>query len=206
MSDTTPDRRSRVYIACLNCRRRKTKCETNYPGDPCKRCSRTGLACEYIPIRHQQGQIISARAPVASGYDSGISQQMWPAPQALPSHSTETNGSPPLSPQSAQWGSTSRVDTTRATESGPSFAHYPGGQPVHPENHPYFVPAQGYSDSGHDSHPLPYSAPPHPNGSVAYSSQFPAYHLACSQSQPCIHGGLCGCGVGGQTSHGFMRG
>ncbi|KAF8203499.1 hypothetical protein K438DRAFT_1757822 [Mycena galopus ATCC 62051] len=191
MSDATPDRRTRVYIACMNCRRRKTKCETNYPGDPCKRCRRTGLACDYIPIRDQHGQFISARTPVASGYDSGIPQQMWLGLQALPSYSTETYGFPSLSPQSAQWESTPRVDSTRATESGPSLAHYPGGQPVHPENHPYLVTAQGYSDSGHDSHPLPYSTftePPHPNGSAAYSSQWPAYCSACSQSH---------CGVGG---------
>ncbi|KAF8144558.1 hypothetical protein K438DRAFT_1782748 [Mycena galopus ATCC 62051] len=205
MSKPIPEKRTRVYIACMTCRRRKTKCETNHPGNPCKRCSRRGLACEYISIRDELGQLNSARTPAASGYDSSIFQPRSPAPEATASYSAVQAPAPTSLQaghaflQSAQWGPTWVDTTTRTTESGSNFAHYPAGQPVHPEYHPNCVPSQGYSRSGYDSsHPLPYSAspePPYQSGSMTHPSQWPASFSAFSQPQPCMHGSLCNCGV-----------
>ncbi|KAJ7633725.1 hypothetical protein B0H17DRAFT_1149893 [Mycena rosella] len=43
--------RRRVYIACLNCRKRKVKCLTDESDKkPCGRCIRHGLACQYLPV------------------------------------------------------------------------------------------------------------------------------------------------------------
>ncbi|KAJ7677635.1 hypothetical protein B0H17DRAFT_111079 [Mycena rosella] len=41
--------RRRVYIACLNCRKRKIKCLSEN-SDPCARCIKMGLHCEYLPV------------------------------------------------------------------------------------------------------------------------------------------------------------
>ncbi|KAJ4482675.1 hypothetical protein C8R41DRAFT_841075 [Lentinula lateritia] len=45
-------RRRRAQIACRNCRKRKIKCVTNEepPHNPCERCQRKGLTCEYVAV------------------------------------------------------------------------------------------------------------------------------------------------------------
>ncbi|KAJ7604325.1 hypothetical protein FB45DRAFT_957325 [Roridomyces roridus] len=43
-------RRRRAFIACTNCRRRKIKCVTDAETDPCDRCVRKGLGCEYVLV------------------------------------------------------------------------------------------------------------------------------------------------------------
>ncbi|KAJ3967536.1 hypothetical protein EV361DRAFT_487360 [Lentinula raphanica] len=45
-------RRRRAQIACRNCRKRKIKCVTNEepPHNPCERCQRKGLICEYVAV------------------------------------------------------------------------------------------------------------------------------------------------------------
>ncbi|KAF8181962.1 hypothetical protein K438DRAFT_1975908 [Mycena galopus ATCC 62051] len=213
MSKHTPDKRTRVQIACLNCRQRKSKCETNCAGHPCKRCSRRGLACECISIRDQYGHSISARTPAASGYDSLIYQPRSPALQA-PAAASYSAVQAPASyslqaghafPHSAQWEPTWGDSIPRATESGANFFNSLGGQPIHPEYQPYSVPAQGYSGSGYDSsHLLPYSEfaePPHQIGPLTYPALWPS---GCSQSQPRMHG--CAIAVSlRQVSPGFMR-
>ncbi|KAF8214273.1 hypothetical protein K438DRAFT_1750333 [Mycena galopus ATCC 62051] len=197
-SKPIPEKRTRVCIACLNCRRRKTKCETNYPGDPCKRCSRGGLACEYIPIRKEQGQFMSPRIPAASGYDSSISHPIPPELQApVQAYASPQAGNPcPRSGWESTW-----VDTTgRAAESNPNSTHYLGRQPARPEYNPYLVHAQGYSGGSHESpHSLPYSVfeelPRSNSGSsLAYAFQWPPSFSACSQPQPDNRGALCNCG------------
>ncbi|KAJ7061887.1 hypothetical protein C8F01DRAFT_1083265 [Mycena amicta] len=63
-------RRTRVYVACLNCRKRKTKCITDSTADkPCMRCVQQGLKCTYAPIDHGDG---------ASTSGSSSSQQRAP--------------------------------------------------------------------------------------------------------------------------------
>nr|GAT56526.1 predicted protein [Mycena chlorophos] len=47
------DRRTRSYIACLNCRKRKTKCITDAGATrPCMHCVQRGLRCVYEAIDH----------------------------------------------------------------------------------------------------------------------------------------------------------
>ncbi|KAJ7785200.1 hypothetical protein DFH07DRAFT_975751 [Mycena maculata] len=48
--------RKRAYIACSNCRRRKIKCINNNGEsgrNPCERCSKRGLDCEYVTVSEQ---------------------------------------------------------------------------------------------------------------------------------------------------------
>ncbi|KAJ7185160.1 hypothetical protein GGX14DRAFT_608842 [Mycena pura] len=61
-------RSRRVYIACLNCRKRKTKCITDDDAEekPCKRCVENRLECKYIPVNQEPGST-SYGQPEASG-------------------------------------------------------------------------------------------------------------------------------------------
>ncbi|KAJ7805006.1 hypothetical protein B0H14DRAFT_2611797 [Mycena olivaceomarginata] len=62
MYQISSQRRTRVYLACVNCRGRKIKCLTDDSEEtPCKRCVRMGLVCQYIPVPVQQAN--SAPAP-----------------------------------------------------------------------------------------------------------------------------------------------
>ncbi|KAJ6468025.1 hypothetical protein C8R47DRAFT_1078514 [Mycena vitilis] len=45
-------KRTRIYVACVNCRNRKVRCVT-VPGSeeiPCKRCTEKGLSCLYLAV------------------------------------------------------------------------------------------------------------------------------------------------------------
>ncbi|KAJ7699994.1 hypothetical protein B0H17DRAFT_1048134 [Mycena rosella] len=46
------NRRRRAMIACTNCRRRKIKCVTSEepPRNPCARCTKRSLPCEYVAV------------------------------------------------------------------------------------------------------------------------------------------------------------
>lgn len=46
--DTAPRKRRRPALACEQCRRRKLRCDRNFPCAPCKR-SRESLTCSYSP-------------------------------------------------------------------------------------------------------------------------------------------------------------
>ncbi|KAF7300029.1 Zn(2)-C6 fungal-type domain-containing protein [Mycena kentingensis (nom. inval.)] len=52
--ESRPTDPRRNYIACLNCRQRKTKCVINQdsPDDPCRRCVEKGLQCVYQAVEH----------------------------------------------------------------------------------------------------------------------------------------------------------
>ncbi|KAJ7809178.1 hypothetical protein B0H14DRAFT_3760051 [Mycena olivaceomarginata] len=64
MSAPPSQRRTRVYVACQNCRRRKIKCatdDTEYK--PCQRCLHKGLLCEYFPVSDRQQHAASSDSP-----------------------------------------------------------------------------------------------------------------------------------------------
>ncbi|KAJ7468242.1 hypothetical protein B0H11DRAFT_2284192 [Mycena galericulata] len=48
----TFSKRRRAFVACSNCRKRKIKCVTASDADdnPCTRCLKKGLTCEYAPV------------------------------------------------------------------------------------------------------------------------------------------------------------
>ncbi|KAJ7487934.1 hypothetical protein FB451DRAFT_1167403 [Mycena latifolia] len=51
--------RGRVSMACAACRKRKIKCtpREGFPKDPCARCLRRGLRCQYMHVSEQDGSI-----------------------------------------------------------------------------------------------------------------------------------------------------
>ncbi|KAJ6535596.1 hypothetical protein B0H19DRAFT_1080060 [Mycena capillaripes] len=68
MSKPPPARRTRVFLACLNCRKRKIKCLTvDSEEKPCGRCVRKGLLCEYRTIAEEQEQSANAGATDSYG-------------------------------------------------------------------------------------------------------------------------------------------
>ncbi|KAJ7641982.1 hypothetical protein FB45DRAFT_1126220 [Roridomyces roridus] len=53
--------RTRVYLACAQCRRRKIRCISNGDYDkPCERCDRRNLRCEYISVAEEAGREYSS--------------------------------------------------------------------------------------------------------------------------------------------------
>ncbi|KAJ7095293.1 hypothetical protein B0H15DRAFT_104663 [Mycena belliarum] len=77
------NRRRRAMIACTNCRRRKIKCITTEepPKNPCARCTKRSLPCEYVAVEEDSptpdttvslppGQYSSPPAYGMNGYDS----------------------------------------------------------------------------------------------------------------------------------------
>ncbi|KAJ6535542.1 hypothetical protein B0H19DRAFT_1080014 [Mycena capillaripes] len=68
MSKSPPARRTRVFLACLNCRKRKIKCLTvDSEQKPCGRRVRKRLLCEYRTIAEDQEQSASAGATDSYG-------------------------------------------------------------------------------------------------------------------------------------------
>ncbi|KAJ7629110.1 hypothetical protein FB45DRAFT_1029155 [Roridomyces roridus] len=67
-------RKRRTIIACLPCRKRKLRCITfeQPPTNPCQRCARLNLACEYMSVNIAEALAESdpVQAPPASSLES----------------------------------------------------------------------------------------------------------------------------------------
>ncbi|KAJ7048738.1 hypothetical protein C8F01DRAFT_1379474 [Mycena amicta] len=87
-------RRTRVYVACLNCRKRKTKCMTDATADkPCTRCVKHGLQCTYAPIDHDNG--VSASGQSSSQQSTAPHSNPFAlAPTSSQQHSGQYGGGP----------------------------------------------------------------------------------------------------------------
>ncbi|KAJ7458497.1 hypothetical protein FB451DRAFT_1273284 [Mycena latifolia] len=75
--------RRRVSLACVLCRKRKIKCSRSdeSPYDPCQRCKRRGLVCEYVSVSEERAQSTS-RLP--AGTPAAPSVPLRPPPLAVP--------------------------------------------------------------------------------------------------------------------------
>ncbi|KAK6988592.1 hypothetical protein R3P38DRAFT_2804344 [Favolaschia claudopus] len=128
MSSPAPYKRTRVFLACIHCRRLKQKCMTDGLGErPCDRCVRKNIKCEYLTVGEEDEQATGT-------YNSpGYSQN----PQSVPAGSY--HGAPvagePMSPPVHDW---------RAASYGQSPQNpLPGGSQFQPgQNYPPFT---GYS-------------------------------------------------------------
>ncbi|KAK7052745.1 hypothetical protein R3P38DRAFT_3306360 [Favolaschia claudopus] len=85
--------RRRTLLACLECRRRKMRCipSEQPPTNPCARCQKKGLRCEYVAVE------IDDSGP--SGSDSGIPPAPDHTPQPhrrAPSWVAQPGPAPPL--------------------------------------------------------------------------------------------------------------
>ncbi|KAJ6549987.1 hypothetical protein B0H19DRAFT_1073884 [Mycena capillaripes] len=75
--------RRRVIIACTNCRKRKIRCLTpeETPVNPCDRCTKKGLKCEYITISNQEADSNKSVASEAEASGRGSS---FSSPETFP--------------------------------------------------------------------------------------------------------------------------
>ncbi|KAJ7679724.1 hypothetical protein B0H17DRAFT_1139006 [Mycena rosella] len=200
MSDHLQVRR-RVYIACLNCRKRKIKCMTEESDrKPCDRCIRHGLVCEYVPVADESiHSALPGAAPQSDvqpftafnpypvheshAHTGGTWPQYTPVAPAFSGGSSRSGESHP--------GSTThhRKQRTRPSAQQPDvqpltafdpYAAKPSGsstvERIHPSINPYPATPHGYiSGSGPGrSHPSAHSMPG-PLGGQGYG--MPGYSL-----------------------------
>ncbi|KAJ7114944.1 hypothetical protein C8R44DRAFT_740282 [Mycena epipterygia] len=133
--------RRRGVIACTNCRRRKIKCLTpdDPPKNPCQRCVKKGLKCEYLRVVDQDDELPT---PTSS--------------TQTPQFATEGHRSAP--PTSAQY---SKASHSGALPIIPQFYANPRMGPPNPGSsspYPSTVPTN-----------TQYSYPPYPTESVGTS-------------------------------------
>ncbi|KAJ7238136.1 hypothetical protein B0H12DRAFT_1137904 [Mycena haematopus] len=203
MSEPSPYKRTRVFLACLNCRKRKIKCLTNDGQEtPCDRCVKKGLKCEYSPVADEQ-----ERATHGAGYSSSPRPVSPPAQASSSSYTAEQYRPPyagklPYLPSTNQWGPV--FNAHHRPQSEPNIAPYNAGQQSPAQYGPYSRAPRGHntsSDNGRDS-TFPYNAvvaPPHQISTSAYPtnytypSDWPAFSSS-SQPHQCIYPGPCFCG------------
>ncbi|KAF7342629.1 C6 finger domain [Mycena sanguinolenta] len=86
-------RRRRTVVACVNCRKRKLRCITTEqpPQNPCARCTKKSLFCEYVSIDSQDDDDptdVGLLAPPATSTSQGrpwTQPSSW-VPTLAPSH------------------------------------------------------------------------------------------------------------------------
>ncbi|KAJ7493917.1 hypothetical protein FB451DRAFT_1164785 [Mycena latifolia] len=102
--DSSPLRQKhiRAAMACTNCRRRKVRCLTTewFPTQPCERCRRKRLTCEYLRVAEQEQH--SNSASPSSGIFLSDLPEVGGMPMAstppipAPNFSRELGSAPPL--------------------------------------------------------------------------------------------------------------
>ncbi|KAJ6571024.1 hypothetical protein DFH09DRAFT_1079992 [Mycena vulgaris] len=157
--------RSRVYIACIHCRKRKIRCITDEKGplNPCERCARRGLNCEYLSVGEQDPYPSSGRD--TPNLDPVF---MSPAPTAhMPNAWTQ---SPPQGPYIAQAPAPSPTRYSNSSQYNyNSFNALPSGSQPGPPGHrsdrssrPQHFPTPAYNDPAMTSAPRPLHPPRYP--------------------------------------------
>ncbi|KAJ7104886.1 hypothetical protein C8R44DRAFT_746146 [Mycena epipterygia] len=175
------NRRRRVYIACLNCRKRKIKCLNEESLQrPCERCIRKGLICEYIPVANEQAQSAGSNPPPPTQFGFG---HRPPAPYSPP---PAVHPAPAFNPTPAYGGYNGPSNVVQPQQHIPSMAPVLGhhrNPRVHPISAPYQVPPYAYrpgpapaSSYGTGQHVVyPATAPPQQSGSSAYPNNYGNY-------------------------------
>ncbi|KAJ7456128.1 hypothetical protein FB451DRAFT_1277046 [Mycena latifolia] len=174
----------RIYIACVNCRARKVKCISPEDGQPCARCTKKRIECEYLAVPEEQARS-SSTAP--GGQRSGkhpprpsaSTPQMPPAwAQAPPGYGGSNRGNPQHSGQGYYPQNASQY---HAVPGGPPPMTQPDRYPAQPQ-----YPAAGghhaYNHGGvQNQQPRPQnvhspSGLPHPQaGAPGYPSDYQQY-------------------------------
>ncbi|KAJ7176082.1 hypothetical protein C8R43DRAFT_1230310 [Mycena crocata] len=194
--------RRRTIMACSNCRKRKIRCMTpeQPPVNPCARCVKRNLHCEYVAAPEPEYYSNSGNAdfPTQDLPDAGPTRSRTPAPPTwtqpapAPSHHQGFNPAPPL-PYTGP-------PMNRPRYSGstyPSLAlHEPSQQYMDPRAHAQHsnYPANFYQSQGYDmqsGHGRQYSSShaPGPSQGPTMSTQYPPgqypgqYNVAAPQHQ-----------------------
>ncbi|KAF5369840.1 hypothetical protein D9758_001137 [Tetrapyrgos nigripes] len=161
-SSFLPTRRRRAQIACRNCRKRKIRCVTNEepPHDPCERCTRMSLVCEYVAV----GEPSPPPTPTpGSGFpNAGSSYGNNQGPVYDPQHSRHSSAT------HAPYHSHSTEGMSRS-QTHPSNTLYPTQDSISNQfwsNSPW--PDQDVKPSISDSLRGMPSAPGYPTGNTSY--------------------------------------
>ncbi|KAJ6472367.1 hypothetical protein C8R47DRAFT_1146532 [Mycena vitilis] len=127
--------RRRVIIACTNCRKRRIKCLTpeDPPLNPCERCLKKGLRCEYVTVSDQRGESASkhsknSAADSANGSGSKLSAGLQlPTVTLAAAYDAELRGhSRPCPPDHGNHQPRAQSDMQNLT-SGAGYGPYYGG-------------------------------------------------------------------------------
>ncbi|KAJ7664103.1 hypothetical protein B0H17DRAFT_1256557 [Mycena rosella] len=171
--------RRRVYVACVNCRKRKIRCITaeEAPDKPCERCTRKGLTCEYLAVSEERARSpnqMSGREGPTANPARGARPNSW-APQPYagynagtgPSpHGSTTHSSPPYyNPMTAPPSGYQSIIQPAHRQDSSSHMH-----PQYPVHHP------SYSHPSMTAQPL--ASQYQPTGPTQTQ-----YHPSASQSQ-----------------------
>ncbi|KAJ7018422.1 hypothetical protein C8F04DRAFT_1328189 [Mycena alexandri] len=171
MSDSTAapfaTQRRRTIIACKTCRRKKQRCVTSEhpPTNPCARCERKNLTCEYVSLASEAGEFLTD-TPVLRFSPMPPLQRVPQAPQYAPVPPTSGSGKfPPPLPYTTPPPANHRPRYSAGAE-------YPdltlSGPPSNlSQNYLPFMQAARYPRTpptlspGEFPPPLPYTPPPH---------------------------------------------
>ncbi|KAJ7263081.1 hypothetical protein C8J57DRAFT_1470985 [Mycena rebaudengoi] len=152
--------RRRAVIACSNCRKRKVRCVTSEkpPQNPCERCTRRRLACQYVTVAEDIGNNPAGDVPVPpedhdlerQGYNSQASWTTWEQSSVDPNYSSELRRDD-LAPHSSDI-STSTLPSNHV----PGYQHAPYRDDPWGLPHIYSSPPTWQNAPG--THPSHYSA------------------------------------------------
>ncbi|KAJ7311694.1 hypothetical protein DFH08DRAFT_822461 [Mycena albidolilacea] len=126
--------RRRVIIACAHCRKRKIRCITpeDPPQNPCGRCTKKGLKCEYITMADQKEGTSTNKTAVREAASRRSSSSSPPARSRRGSSANHPG---------AHWNGPSRNDTSAAQP----FGHSP--PPLSADRYlPYPNQSSGFAD------------------------------------------------------------
>ncbi|KAJ7628777.1 hypothetical protein FB45DRAFT_1004265 [Roridomyces roridus] len=182
------ERRTRVYIACVNCRRRKIRCKSGDSEEkPCERCVKKGLRCEYVPVDGRDSNV----------NESTLNTSFAAHPQMYPSHHGHHREAGPPSvdprsrytqPQPQPTGSSSH----RRNPVGPGAIHaLPSGQGPYPGHTvPSHAPSNPTPPGGAYYHPSSHGPEmnmgPYPTGYEGHHGQqqqlaYPPFQWSAAQ-------------------------
>ncbi|KAJ7485864.1 hypothetical protein FB451DRAFT_66409 [Mycena latifolia] len=187
--------RKRAGIACSNCRRRKIKCISSGPAqEPCERCAKRDLSCEYVAVADSTQQ----NPPQGRSSKHDTPPQMGAHTPTAPSHfrdsyyhpSPYTNYVPPpafqVEPQGFNYAHPSLYATKSPQRVQPS--------PIHDSNKYPQPPALKGPQS-------PYGASPSGYGMFAPADLWP-WHQATEYPSMQLHACICApgpCFCGGSS-------
>ncbi|KAJ6457982.1 hypothetical protein C8R45DRAFT_1184122 [Mycena sanguinolenta] len=166
--------RRRTIMACINCRKRKVKCVTTEqpPKNPCARCKKNGLTCQYVAAENDddndypQFDSASPAHGRANLLHPPTQSQYWVEPpmQASSNFSREFGGTAPLLPRTGppppnkrpryDGGSYPDLSLSGPSNQYTSSAQYHSGSPT-PASNPMFNPGYNVPQPSQDYRSMP---------------------------------------------------
>ncbi|KAJ7676652.1 hypothetical protein DFH06DRAFT_1428293 [Mycena polygramma] len=173
MSNRTPSqstlqdftKRTRIYVACINCRKRKVRCITTDDSEekPCKRCTEKGLSCSYLAVCEERDNPPQNPPPPSQRWNQG--------PRSSSNASSAPYGNNNSSQYPPNYGQAPSQTPTQFNQSGfvPNYtnaapypySNQPQSQSQVPNNPAYGYGANTYPASGQTYYPntgMPYQS------------------------------------------------